>query len=206
MTYKALIPCAGFGTRMRMLPHEAKELLLDEDGNITIEWSLELCKKHNIDPAIITRPEKEEFNNYIRNKEIPFVYPTGASVGESILSSRELWGDYNIILLPDTRFEYPETLFQDMLNSMKLGNECVFALFNVTDYQNWGVLCENTFYEKPKRVFEEKDNAFAWGVFGFRKSYGETLLTHLNTFSDPLKLSNPGYFFINNFRDISRKY
>lgn len=204
--YRALIPCAGFGTRMNMMPHEAKELLWDEEGKFIIDWSLELCKKHNIDPIIITRPEKEEFNQYIKNKKIPTVYPTGASVGESILSSKELWGEYNIVILPDTRFEYPETLFQDMLNGMKLGNECVFALFKVTDYQNWGILCDNTFYEKPKKIFTEEDNAFAWGIFGFTKSYGETLLNSYNTYSDPLKISNPGYFFINNFRDITRKY
>jgi hypothetical protein len=62
------------------------------------------------------------------------------------------------------------------------------------------------FYEKPKRTFTEKDNAYAWGIIGFRKEYGETLLNSYNTTSEPLKLNNPGYLFINNFRDISRKY
>ena len=46
--YTAIIPCAGFGTRMKMLPHQAKELLLDEDGNVTIDWSLSICKRYNI--------------------------------------------------------------------------------------------------------------------------------------------------------------
>ena len=55
---KALIPCAGFGTRMRMAPHQAKELIPDETGAPTIEWSLNICKENNIDPIIITRPEK----------------------------------------------------------------------------------------------------------------------------------------------------
>jgi hypothetical protein len=31
---------------MRMMPHQAKELLPDEDGNPTIEWSLNICKKY----------------------------------------------------------------------------------------------------------------------------------------------------------------
>ena len=47
---KALIPCAGFGTRMRMAPHQAKELIPDETGAPTIEWSLNICKENNIDP------------------------------------------------------------------------------------------------------------------------------------------------------------
>jgi nucleoside-diphosphate-sugar epimerase len=52
----------------------------------------------------------------------------------------------------------------------------------------------------------KEDNAFAWGVIGFRKEYGETLFNSYNLTSPPLPLSNPGYLFIENFRDISRKY
>lgn len=204
--YKALIPCAGFGTRMKMLPHESKELLPDENGNPTIEWSLNLCSKHNIEPIIITRPEKEEFNKYLDDKNIMYVYDEGKSVGTSLLKTKEHWGDYNIILLPDTRFDYPENLFTDMFKCMKVGNDCMFALFNVEDYSNWGIICNNTFYEKPKRLFTKDDNAFAWGIIGFKKLYGETLLNNYNLISPPLPLSNPGYMFIENFRDISRKY
>lgn len=203
---KALIPCAGYGTRMRMQPHEAKELLPDEEGNPTIEWSLNICKKYNIEPVIITRSEKLEFIEYLKNNNINYIIGGGESTGESILNTKEQWGDYNIVILPDTRFDYPETLFHDMLKGMKLGNDCTFALFNVEDHHNWGVVCDNTFYEKPKKIFTQEDNALAWGLFGFKKSYGETLLTNYNITSEPLKLTNPGYYFIENFRDISRKY
>lgn len=203
---KALIPCAGYGTRMRMQPHEAKELLPDEEGNPTIEWSLNICKKYNIEPVIITRSEKLEFIEYLKNNNINYIIGGGESTGESILNAKEQWGDYNIVILPDTRFDYPETLFHDMLKGMKLGNDCTFALFNVEDHHNWGVVCDNTFYEKPKKIFTQEDNALAWGLFGFKKSYGETLLTNYNITSEPLKLTNPGYYFIENFRDISRKY
>ena len=203
---KALIPCAGYGTRMRMQPHEAKELLPDEEGNPTIEWSLNICKKYDIEPVIITRSEKLEFIEYLKNNNINYIIGGGESTGESILNAKEQWGDYNIVILPDTRFEYPKTLFHDMLKGMKLGNDCTFALFNVEDHHNWGIVCDNTFYEKPKRIFTQEDNALAWGLFGFKKSYGETLLTNYNTTSEPLKLTNPGYYFIENFRDISRKY
>lgn len=201
--YRALIPCAGFGTRVKMLPHQAKELLPDEDGKVTIEWSLKLCEKHHIEPVIITRPEKEEFNQYLRNRGIKYVFPEGKSVGESLLSAEDLWLDYNVVILPDTRFEYPKTLFQDMLHSMELGNECVFACFKVEDYQNWGIVCKNRFYEKPIRDFYPEDNAWAWGVFGFTKEYGFTLLRNYYKHSI-LTLENPGYFYIHNFRDISR--
>jgi dTDP-glucose pyrophosphorylase len=206
MKYKALIPCAGFGTRMKMLPHEAKELLPDENGNPTIDWSLSLCNKYNIEPIIITRPEKEKFNKYINDRNVKYVYDEGKSVGISLLKTKEYWGEYNIILLPDTRFDYSENLFIDIFKCMEIGNDCMFALFNVIDYHNWGVICNNTFYEKPKKSFIEEDNALAWGVIGFKKDYGETLLSSYNLTSEPLILSNPGYLFINNFKDISRKY
>jgi NDP-sugar pyrophosphorylase family protein len=203
---KALIPCAGYGTRMRMQPHEAKELLPDENGKPTIEWSLNICREYNIEPVIITRKEKIEFINYLENNNIQYVIGGGESTGESLLNAKEYWDDYNIMILPDTRFNYPKNLFIDIFKCMKAGNDCVFALFNVEDHSNWGIICENVFYEKPKRTFTEKDNAYAWGIIGFRKEYGETLLNSYNTTSEPLKLNNPGYLFINNFRDISRKY
>jgi dTDP-glucose pyrophosphorylase len=202
--YKALIPCAGFGTRMRMLPHEAKELLPDETGKPTIEWCLNICKQYNIEPIIVTRPEKEEFNKYLDNNGIKYVFDEGKSVGVSLLQTKEHWGEYNIILLPDTRFEYPENFFLDIFDSMKAGNDSMFALFNVEDYHNWGIISDNIFYEKPKCTFTKP--AYAWGVIGFRKEYGETLLNNYNLTSEPLKLNKPGYTFINNFRDISRKY
>jgi len=203
---KALIPCAGYGTRMRMQPHEAKELLPDETGKPTIEWSLNICKKYNIDPVVITREEKKEFIQYLEKNNIEYIIGGGASTGESILNAKKYWDKYNIMILPDTRFDYPESLFNDMLKSMQVGNDCMFALFKVTDYNNWGIICNNTFYEKPKYPFEPIDNAYAWGLIGFRYEYGTTLLRSYNLTSNPLKLSNPGYVYIENFRDISRKY
>jgi dTDP-glucose pyrophosphorylase len=204
--YKAIIPCAGFGTRMRMLPHEAKELIPDENGNPTIDWSLNICKQYNIEPIVVTRPEKKEFNDFLNQKNITYVFDEGKSVGTSVLQTKEYWGDYNIMLLPDTRFEYDDKFFINIFKSMEVGNDSMFALFNVEDYGNWGVICDNTFYEKPKRQFTSNDNALAWGVIGFRKEYGETLFNSYNLTSPPLTLSNPGYLFIENFRDISRKY
>ena len=204
--YKAIIPCAGFGTRMKMLPHQAKELLPDEDGNPTINWSLNVCEKYDIEPIIVTRPEKQEFNDFLSQKKITYIFDEGKSVGTSILQTKEYWGDYNIILLPDTRFEYDDKFFINIFKSMEVGNDSMFALFSVEDYSNWGIICNNTFYEKPKRHFTKEDKAFAWGVIGFKKEYGETLLNSYNLTSEPLKLNKPGYLFINNFRDISRKY
>ena len=94
---KALIPCAGYGTRMRMQPHEAKELLPDEDGKPTIEWSLNICKRFNIEPVIITRKEKVEFIKYLEDNNIEHVIGGGESTGESLLSAKEHWGEYNDI-------------------------------------------------------------------------------------------------------------
>jgi dTDP-glucose pyrophosphorylase len=202
--YRIIIPCAGFGTRMRMLPHESKELLPDETGKPTIEWCLNICEQYSIEPIIVTRPEKEEFNKYLDNKNIKYVFDEGKSIGISLLQTKEYWGEYNVIILPDTRFDYPKNFFIDIFNNMKAGNDSVFALFNVDDYHNWGIISNNTFYEKPKCEFTEP--AYAWGVIGFKKEYGTTLLNSYNLTSEPLKLNKPGYMFINNFRDISRKY
>lgn len=203
---KALIPCAGFGTRMRMAPHQAKELLPDETGAPTIEWSLNICKKYNIEPIIITRPEKEEFNQYLDKNNIKYVFDDGNSVGESLLKTKEYWDSTNIVILPDTRFDYPENFFIDVDKCMKAGNDYVFGLFEVSDHQNWGIICGNVFFEKPKHKFTEYDYAYAWGTIAFKKSTGEALLNSYNLTSKPFELTNAGYLFIDNFRDISRKY
>jgi dTDP-glucose pyrophosphorylase len=203
---KALIPCAGFGTRMRMMPHQAKELLPDEDGNPTIEWSLNICKKYNIEPIIITRPEKEEFNQYLDQNNIKYVFDDGNSVGESLLKTQPYWDSTNIVILPDTRFDYPENFFLDVDKCMKAGNDYVFGLFEVSDHQNWGIICNNVFFEKPKNKFEKHDYAYAWGTIAFKKNTGEALLQKYNLISKPFDLTNAGYLFIDNFRDISRKY
>ena len=203
---KALIPCAGFGTRMRMMPHQAKELLPDEDGNPTIEWSLNICKKYNIEPIIITRPEKEEFNQYLDQNNITYVFDNGNSVGESLLKTQPYWDSTNIVILPDTRFDYPENFFLDVDKCMKAGNDYVFGLFEVSDHQNWGIICNNVFFEKPRHKFEEHDHAYAWGTIAFKRNTGEALLEKYNLVSKPFDLVNAGYLFIDNFRDISRKY
>lgn len=203
---KALIPCAGFGTRMRMAPHQAKELLPDETGAPTIEWSLNICRENNMDPIIITRPEKEEFNQYLDKNNITYVFDEGNSVGESLLKTQPYWDATNIVILPDTRFDYPKNFFTDTDKCMKAGNDYVFGLFEVSDHYNWGIICNNVFFEKPKHKFTEYDYAYAWGTIAFKKSKGEALLKSYNLVSKPFELTNAGYLFIDNFRDISRKY
>jgi dTDP-glucose pyrophosphorylase len=203
---KALIPCAGFGTRMRMAPHQAKELLPDETGAPTIEWSLNICKENNIDPIIITRPEKEEFNKYLDKNNITYVFDDGNSVGESLLKTQPYWDATNIVILPDTRFDYHKNFFLDTDKCMKAGNDYVFGLFEVSDHHNWGIICNNVFFEKPKHKFTEYDYAYAWGTIAFKKSKGEALLNSYNLVSKPFELKNAGYLFIDNFKDISRKY
>jgi hypothetical protein len=89
---------------------------------------------------------------------------------------------------------------------MKAGNSYVFGLFEVSDYQNWGIICNNVFFEKPKNKFEKYDYAYAWGTIAFKRSTGEDLLKSYNLTSKPFDLKNAGYLFIDNFRDISRKY
>jgi dTDP-glucose pyrophosphorylase len=203
---KALIPCAGFGTRMRMAPHQAKELLPDETGAPTIEWSLNICKENNIDPIIITRPEKEEFNKYLDKNNITYVFDDGNSVGESLLKTQPYWDATNIVILPDTRFDYHKNFFLDTDKCMKAGNDYMFGLFEVSDHHNWGIICNNVFFEKPKHKFTEYDYAYAWGTIAFKKSKGEALLNSYNLVSKPFELKNAGYLFIDNFKDISRKY
>ena len=139
-------------------------------------------------------------------RTLAYVFDDGNSVGESLLKTQPYWDATNIVILPDTRFDYHKNFFLDTDKCMKAGNNYVFGLFEVSDHHNWGIICNNVFFEKPKYKFTEYDYAYAWGTIAFRKSKGEALLNSYNLVSKPFELKNAGYLFIDNFRDISRKY
>lgn len=201
--YRAIIPCAGFGTRVNMKPHESKEMLLDDQGKKIIDWSIDLCKKENLEPLIISREQKEELNSYIKSIGIEIFFDEGKSIGSSIMASQDRWWDSNILILPDTRFTYDGSFLKNFFYPLELGNNACFGIFEVKDknYKDWGVVSNNTLYEKPMCDF--KDLAMAWGTISFKKEYGSTIFDGYKP-GFKRKIDNCGFSIINNFTDISR--
>lgn len=208
---KAIIPCAGYGTRMGMEPHQSKELLEDPNDRDMhlIDYSLNLCYKYNIDPIVITRSEKRDLIDYILNyqKQVELIVlnKPGKEWAETVLKSQGLWGDKNILLLPDTRFE-PEISIKrivDGLNEYQLvaGVHEIPAM----DCDKWGIISRTVLWEKPF-VANPKIKAYmkAWGILGFSKTVGADLFANQNkgqAYNLPVE---PTFIHLDKFVDVSR--
>lgn len=197
----AIIPCAGFGTRMGMKKHESKEMLPDNIFGFDhiIDYSLMICKRFDLEPLVISRKEKKDLNNYLKKKKIKvhLITPQG-EWPETVLSSQKFWRDQNILLLPDTRF-YPESCIEDILKGLQIGNNAVFALHKVMDPENWGIIKDYSIIEKSDQLIGPEN---AWGIIGFKSPYG-SLLFGLMKYHMPLE--NVGFVYLNSFQDITRK-
>jgi dTDP-glucose pyrophosphorylase len=197
----AIIPCAGFGTRMNMSPNQSKELIIDYTGLPIIDYSLGLCRKYNLHPVIITRPEKKDLIEYLKNKDVTIILHDGS--GEwptSILKAKSHWSEEgNILILPDTRFA-PESVIPNIMTSLDLGVNATFALHKVDDISKWGSIKDYAVTEKSQLT----SAGHAWGIIGFQAHYGEELFTGMRVRNVQLQLTNTSFLMLDFFKDITR--
>lgn len=176
-------------TKEELEPHRpdsfAKELMIHpREKEPLICWSLKLAQSWGAQVVVISRNEKRDLNQFLRSQKI--VSSSDLSLveiasslewPESILLSRKHWGDRNLLILPDTRFESPQTALHLVEDLDKY--EISFATFSVDDPEKWGVLCsQNPLVgcEKPQLL---KGPQKAWGVIAFRNSIGTELFEKL---------------------------
>lgn len=187
-TTKLLIPAAGFGKRLQA--DRSKELLiLKEENEPMIEWSLKLAQAHDMQAVIISREDKNDLNEFLEKKKATYdlevmLIRSSIEWADSLLQAEELWSNSNIVLLPDTRFK-PMSIIAD-LNNVLLQSPCAFATFRAESLKTWGAIR----YKDEKYFIAEKPEStlstdLAWGLFGFNESYGKALLqTILKSTSD----------------------
>lgn len=202
---KCILPCAGFGTRVGMKSHEAKEMLPDHTGTgLIIDYALKICELHKFEPVVISRAEKVEFNEYIESQDIELVriQPKGEWM-TSVLASFPKWDDDNILILPDTRYNNHFNIFENIRLGLELGNDAVFGMHEVKDPEKWGIVKDCQIIDKPKLWPGPQK---AWGIIGFKRAYGMQLFNKLQTANDdnPFILNNVGYVNIGSFVDITR--
>lgn len=198
---KAIIPCAGYGTRLNMGPNESKEMLWDtRNAMYLIDYSLILCEKYDLDPLVITRSEKKDLIDYCTkdNVEVLIIEPEG-EWPSTILASKELWAEDNVLILPDTRFT-PESILYGIKDALSMNNKAVIALHRVSDVSKWGSIENYHITEKSKDTYM----GHAWGLIGFKQDYGEELFTAMMTRDKPFKLKDTGFLFLRSFDDITR--
>jgi UTP-glucose-1-phosphate uridylyltransferase len=208
MTIKAIIPCAGFGTRIKMLSHESKEMLIDPNNpdKYLIDYSLDLCYKYNIDPVVITRPEKQDLINYLKTKECELIIcKPGKEWAETVLKSQGLWGDKNILLLPDTRFDVDA--LEKVIQLMHYNYKLVTAVHNIsnTESDKWGTVTKDHIFEKwPRFSGNDEAKLLAWGILGFDKNIGVELFNSLYPCGFYKNNENIGMVYLDSFKDITR--
>lgn len=198
---RAIIPCAGFGTRMNMKPDESKEMIRCSDGQPMITYALDLCDRYDLDPLIITRLEKKDLISFLKDDyPILTIKPKGEWM-DTVLASKNHWYTDNLLILPDTRFE-PTSVINEIRNDLKLGCNYSLALHRVDDPHKWCVVNNYTLFEKNPD-FESKTGMFAFGLVGFKKEHGETLFSNLSL-SKKCHLDDASFRYLDRFEDITR--
>lgn len=201
---RMIIPCAGFGTRMSMNPNQSKELLLYQ-GKPLIENALQLAQIFNIKPLVITRIEKQDLIQYCAENDIETqIIDVRGEWADTILQSKPWWEEDNILVLPDTVFDPAHDTIYDILEGLELGNNAVIALHDVKDVSQWGYVTNYTITEKPQFITRGIVSGNAWGVIGFKKTYGEELFSAMTKRNNALQLKNVGFTYLEGFRDLTR--
>lgn len=203
MNKVAIIPCAGLGTRMGMKPNESKEMLFENTWNRVIDYSLNLCREFHIKPVIISRMDKEDLNNYIKqyypDAQLVLLNEQGKEWPNTVLKSHGFWEEKNILILPDTRFNPRHIVLQ--MNMALDKYPLVFATHKVQDPANWSMIESNQICEKPS---DGTLNGRAWGLIAFKKDQGELLFNQLSERHIWHVLNHYISLPLRDFKDITR--
>lgn len=203
---KLLIPCAGFGSRMAMDKDKSKELLLYK-GTPLIEYALTIADNYNLKPLVITRKEKTDLIEYCDKFDIEtFIIEVNGEWADTVLKSQDFWEEDNILILPDTIFSHKHKTIESIIAYLKYGNSAAFALHKVEDSTKWGIVVEDKNEKYPKLIEKPKlegNEHYAWGLIGFKKSYGKELFEACSK-KQALELKNCGFTYLEEFKDLTR--
>lgn len=187
-----ILPCAGEGKRLG-LPF-SKELFSFEHGKCLIDYTFDLFSNYNredIHFVITINEDKTDLFKYLSkyktkfNISFTFFNPQEIDVPGSIKSAKHLFGENNLVLLPDTILKLKQ---QDIVtiicNELKSTN-FLFLFKRETSnsvLKTKGALLVNTnsivkdYEDKPSENIE-RFNAY-WCAFAFKR---DTFDTYINT-------------------------
>lgn len=188
------------------------------NGKPLIYYSINLAILTGLKPVIIYSDNKTKLRKYIETEfgkdACIFVKHNPKSWEEwphSVLSSEKHWGRYNILILPDTRFEQalePLKWIRNVLREFK-EKEVVFGTLNVDDGSKYAVIKKGDsgiIYtaEKPKSLSGKA--ALAWGLLGFTKKMGRLLFSVYGRRNAQagIPVEKVAMIALTNFRDITR--
>lgn len=179
-----ILPCAGEGTRLS-LPYP-KEIFSIEKNKCLIDYSFDLFSNYgrrDVQFVITLNENKTEIIKYLSKYKdrfnISFTYfnPVETEYTGSIKSAKHLFGEKNLVLLPDTflRVKTSEDILEMVNNSL---NETGFTFFikrekshEMLRTKGSLVISDNNqvldYEDKPQENLN-RFNAF-WCAFSFRK-------------------------------------
>jgi dTDP-glucose pyrophosphorylase len=168
-------------------PADGKEMLRDPlTDRPLVDYAIELALGQGLRPIIIISSEKTALKNHIKKtfpNKCTFVNHNPKEWEEwphSLMAAEAHWGLYNLIVLPDTRFEPKGAVVSCMMKALQEDEkEVAFATHEVRGGSLFGVIKSGPYdtimvAEKPNS-FKGKD-ATAWGLIGFNKANGIPLL------------------------------
>ncbi len=159
-------------------------------GAPLIDWSLNLALESESQVVVISRKDKTELNNYIKTRSFQderiqlFTIDSSLEWPDSILQAQGVWGERNLVLLPDTRFDSLHAP-KEMLMNLNDETSTAFAAFRPDSFSSWGVIRPlATGFQGCEKPVEKSDclqnkNVWAWGFFAFKKAQGLELLKYL---------------------------
>jgi UTP--glucose-1-phosphate uridylyltransferase len=148
MIHKAVIPCAGFGTRMRPFSLAVPKELAPLGSQPALQLVLEEARAAGItDVALVLRQEKSILEEYLlRAREgglledlgLHYLYqPEPKGLAEAMSLARDFAGDDPfLLLLPDNVFLSPEHTLSPMLALAEERQQEVVGLIEVDHRQN----------------------------------------------------------------------
>ncbi len=190
MSLNVIMPCAGSGTRLG-LPYP-KEIHLVARDTALMDFSLSLCEDARAlvgSVSIVLTPEKADIVRYLAkwrdrfNFRFTFFDPQYHEWAGSVRSAAPLFGERNVVLLPDSVLhQAPDN---PVLAAIDRGLDSHDVMFGHVAETDPARLCRlgalrvedgrvTAFCDKPDRD-HARFNAF-WGTFAFRRAAAETLL------------------------------
>lgn len=179
-----ILPAAGKGTRLN-LPYPKEILRLNNDEAL-IDHSFNFFRDYgrkNVEFVVIVNEDKPELLSYLAKYKdrynITFTYqnPSEKEYTGAIKSASHLFGEHNLVLLPDTLMTLSgESDLYELINSSLTETGFTFLYKKESDAEilkTKGALVVDknnliTAYEDKPLNDLEKFNAF-WCAFGFRK-------------------------------------
>lgn len=178
-----LVPAAGRGRRVGS--PESKEMLPDEMGRPLIDWAIDHAFARGWPVHVIVRPEKRSLISHLQSRKkdgnLAIQKISGSmECSHSMILSRAHWHDRNILILPDTRWHPAGAL--DAIFAGLEHHAGVYGTFPVADPSPWGCVDFGPASVEISEKCSPHRPGLAWGLIGFRKSAGVSLLAaHLES-------------------------